>query len=85
MAKVGFGVLVHKVAKLRTAENVAAGVDTHPEPVWSSSVHKSDGVLPELGRISPALLDGLRALPVRDVPQRSDGASGAASRRPQET
>jgi bacteriorhodopsin len=52
VAKVGFGVLVHKVAKLRTAEDVAAGVDTHPEPVWSSHVHKSDGVLPEVRRIA---------------------------------
>jgi bacteriorhodopsin len=48
VAKVGFGVLIHKVATLRTAEDVAAGVDTHPEPVWSSHVHKSDGVLPEI-------------------------------------
>jgi hypothetical protein len=48
IAKVGFGVLVHKVAKLRTAEDVAAGVDTHPEPIWSSNVHKSDGVQPVL-------------------------------------
>lgn len=48
VAKVGFGVLVHKVAKLRTAEDVAAGIDAHPEPVWSSHVHKSDGVLPEV-------------------------------------
>lgn len=48
VAKVGFGVLVHKVAKLRTAEDVAAGIDTHPEPVWSSHVHKSDAVLPEI-------------------------------------
>jgi bacteriorhodopsin len=48
VAKVGFGVLVHKVAKLRTAEDVAAGTDTHPEPVWSSHVHKSDGVLPRI-------------------------------------
>jgi bacteriorhodopsin len=48
IAKVGFGLLVHKVAKLRTAEDVAAGVDTHPEPVWSSHVHKSDGVLPRI-------------------------------------
>ena len=52
VAKVGFGVLVHKVAKLRTAEDVAAGIDTHPEPVWSSHVHKSDGVLPEVRRIA---------------------------------
>ncbi|MGY1731011.1 bacteriorhodopsin [Geodermatophilus sp. SYSU D01045] len=46
LAKVGFGVLVHKVAKLRTAEDVAAGVDTHPESVWVSSVHQSEAVLP---------------------------------------
>lgn len=32
-AKVGFGVLLHKVAKLRTAEDVVAGMDTHPESV----------------------------------------------------
>jgi bacteriorhodopsin len=54
VAKVGFGVLVHKVAKLRTAEEVVAGVDTHPEPVWSSHVHKSDGVQPEVRRIARA-------------------------------
>jgi hypothetical protein len=47
-----FGVLTHQVAKLRTAEDVRAGVDTHPEPIWSSNVHKSDAVLPELGRVS---------------------------------
>lgn len=52
VAKVGFGVLVHKVAKLRTAEDVVAGIDTHPEPVWSSHVHKSDGVQPEVRRIA---------------------------------
>jgi bacteriorhodopsin len=48
LAKVGFGVLVHKVAKLRTAEDVVAGRETHPEPVWVSDVHKSDGVLPAI-------------------------------------
>jgi bacteriorhodopsin len=51
VAKVGFGVLIHKVAKLRTAEDVEKGVDTHPEPVWSSNVHKSDGVLPRVARV----------------------------------
>jgi bacteriorhodopsin len=59
VAKIGFGVLIHKVAKLRTAEDIAAGIDTHPEPVWSSNVHKSDGVLPELSRVSPAVLSAL--------------------------
>ncbi|MGY1697025.1 bacteriorhodopsin [Geodermatophilus sp. SYSU D00814] len=52
LAKVGFGVLVHKVAKLRTAEDVAAGVDTHPESVWVSHVHHSEGVLPQVGTVS---------------------------------
>jgi bacteriorhodopsin len=61
LAKVGFGVLVHKVAKLRTAEDVAAGADTHPEPVWVSNAPRSVGVLPELSRISPAGLDDLRS------------------------
>ncbi|MGY1638849.1 bacteriorhodopsin [Geodermatophilus sp. SYSU D00742] len=78
VAKIGFGVLVHKVAKLRTAEDVAAGVDTHPEPVWSSNVHKSDGVLAELGRVSPAVLDRLRGdrghVPDRDGAARPRGA-----------
>jgi bacteriorhodopsin len=73
VAKVGFGVLVHKVAKLRTAEDVAAGVDTHPEPVWSSNVHKSDGVLAELGRVSPAVADRLRGDRGRDAPPRDGG------------
>jgi hypothetical protein len=59
IAKVGFGVLTHKVAKLRTAEDVVAGVDTHPEPIWSSNVHKSDAVLPELGRVSPEVASRL--------------------------
>jgi hypothetical protein len=31
---------------------VAAGLDTHPEPVWSSHVHKSDGVPPEVRRLA---------------------------------
>ena len=56
IAKVGFGVLIHKVAKLRTAEDVVAGVDTHPESLWRSNVHLSDAVLPELRRVSPDLL-----------------------------
>jgi bacteriorhodopsin len=52
VAKVGFGVLVHKVAKLRTAEDVARGTESHPEDVWVSNVKHSDGVLPELARVS---------------------------------
>ncbi|WP_369069449.1 bacteriorhodopsin [Kineococcus terrestris] len=51
-AKVGFGALIHKVAKLRTAEDVRAGEETHPEDVWISSVKLSDGVQPVLKGIA---------------------------------
>lgn len=47
-AKVGFGSLIHKLAKLRTAEDVAAGEETHPESVWVSSAKKADAVLPPI-------------------------------------
>jgi bacteriorhodopsin len=60
IAKVAFGLLIHKVAVLRTAEDVRAGKDTHPEPVWVSHVHESDGVLPELGRVSSAAAATIR-------------------------
>jgi bacteriorhodopsin len=40
--KIGFGGLVHRVAKLRTAEDVRAGDDMHPESIWISSVKQSD-------------------------------------------
>jgi hypothetical protein len=40
--KIGFGGLVHRVAKLRTAEDVRAGRDVHPESIWISSVKQSD-------------------------------------------
>ena len=76
VAKIGFGVLVHKVAKLRTAEDVAAGIDTHPEPVWSSNVQKSDGVLPELGRVAPAVVDRLGGAPDGGAMRRSGTAAG---------
>jgi bacteriorhodopsin len=76
VAKVGFGVLVHKVAKLRTAEDVAAGIDTHPEPVWSSNVHKSEGVLPEPGRVAPAVVDRLGGAPDGRAGRRSGTPAG---------
>jgi len=56
VAKVGFGALIHKVAKLRTAEDVEAGVQTHPEEIWVSSVKLSDGVQPLV-----------KGLPARDL------------------
>jgi len=46
LAKVGFGVLIHKVAKLRTAADVDAGLTPHPEPVHVSQVQMSAAVLP---------------------------------------
>ncbi|WP_432573182.1 bacteriorhodopsin [Kineococcus sp. SYSU DK005] len=55
-AKVGFGALIHKVAKLRTAEDVRSGEQTHPEEVWVSSVKKSEGVQPVLKGV--VLTDG---------------------------
>jgi bacteriorhodopsin len=45
-AKVGFGALIHKVAKLRTAHDVARGADTHPEPVWVDHELRSAGLQP---------------------------------------
>jgi bacteriorhodopsin len=83
VAKVGFGLLVHKVALLRTAEDVRAGADTHPEPVWTSHVHESDGVLPELRQRSPsaaARADGLEH--VREhVHEHVDGVMPTATER----
>lgn len=35
-AKVGFGVLIHKIAKMRTAEDMRKGEETHPEAVYVS-------------------------------------------------
>ena len=40
--KIGFAELIHRVAKLRTAEDVRAGDDVHPESIWISSVKQSD-------------------------------------------
>lgn len=40
--KLGFGTIIHRVAKLRTAEDVRAGDDIHPEAIWISSIKQSD-------------------------------------------
>lgn len=42
LVTIGFGGLIHRVAKLRTAEDVRAGEDIHPESIWISSVKLSD-------------------------------------------
>jgi len=41
VAKLGFEGLIHRVAKLRTAEDVRAGVDVNGEAIWISSVKQS--------------------------------------------
>ena len=46
IAKVGFGALIHKIAKQRTAEDVDAGEDTHPESVYISGAKESGAILP---------------------------------------
>ncbi|MCU1476942.1 MAG: hypothetical protein JWQ64_1635 [Subtercola sp.] len=46
VVKIGFGTLIHRVAKLRTAEDVRAGDDVHPESIWISSVKQSDAGIP---------------------------------------
>ncbi|MHC5795665.1 bacteriorhodopsin [Lacisediminihabitans sp. FW035] len=46
VVKIGFGGLIHRIAKLRTAEDVRAGDDVHPESIWISSVKQSDAGAP---------------------------------------
>ncbi|MEA9985552.1 bacteriorhodopsin [Subtercola sp. RTI3] len=46
VVKLGFGTLIHRVAKLRTAEDVRAGDDVHPESIWISSEKLSDAGQP---------------------------------------
>ena len=58
-AKAGFGAMIHKIAKLRTAEDVNAGEVSHPEDVWISSVKYSDGVQPALKGLPTARLESL--------------------------
>ena len=76
-AKVGFGALIHKVAKLRTAEDLLAGEDTNPEPVWISNVKKADGVQPTIKSV--ASLQRLEHLDLATL-ERSQVAPGAAVR-----
>ena len=81
LAKVGFGVLVHKVAKLRTAEDVVAGIDTHPESIWVSNVHKSEGVGPEVGKVSAEVVARFRGNSVAEHDTgHEDFREGAADR-----
>jgi len=46
LVKLAFGGLIHRIAKLRTAEDVRAGLDVHPEAIWISSLKQSDAGVP---------------------------------------
>ena len=81
IVKVGFAGMIHRVAKLRTAEDVRAGVDVHPEAIWISSIKQSDAGLPVIvylapgasiheGRPKPA---GDRAIAVEEEPRQPSG------------
>jgi len=72
-AKVAFGSMIHKVAKLRTAEDVASGQETHPEEIWISSVKHSEGVQPLVKGI--ASREGLESISVDHSPV--DGSHAA--------
>lgn len=62
--KVGFGTLIHHVAKLRTAEDVRAGDDVHPEAIWISSEKQSDaGVAREVHLAAGSAVHRPRARP----------------------
>jgi bacteriorhodopsin len=64
IVKLGFGSLIHRVAKLRTAEDVRAGDDVHPESIWISSVKQSDaGVAREVFLAQGAEVHPQRAKP----------------------
>jgi len=53
--KLGFSGLIHRAAKLRTAEDVRAGEDVHPEAIWITSVKQSDAGLPREVYLAPEL------------------------------
>lgn len=73
IVKIGFGGLIHRIAKLRTAEDVRAGEDVHPESIWISSVKQSDaGAAREV-----YLADGAAIHPRRGRPP--SGAAVAAT------
>ena len=44
IAKVGYGSLIHKVAKLRSAADVVAGTDVHPESIYVDEEKHSDAI-----------------------------------------
>ena len=71
VVKVGFAKLIHRVAMLRTAEDVRAGNDVHPEAIWISSVKQSDAGRPR----EVFLAEATTINPTRTMPP---GASAVA-------
>jgi bacteriorhodopsin len=74
IVKIGFGGLIHRVAKLRTAEDVRAGDDVHPESIWISSVKQSDAGVPR----EVYLAEGAAIHPSRSRPPTSQAVASAA-------
>jgi bacteriorhodopsin len=54
VAKTGYSLLILRVALLRTAADVAGGVDVHPEAIWVDQHRQSDPVLPPTFAPQPA-------------------------------
>ena len=73
--KLGFGTLIHRVAKLRTAEDVRAGIDVHWESIWISSIKQSDAGRPR----EVHLADGASVHRRRSQPPMSSAVASAAT------
>lgn len=73
--KLGFGAIVHRIAKLRTAEDVRAGDDVHGEAIWISSIKQSDAGLPVVVYIP----EGSAIHPPRPRPPRSTATAASAT------
>lgn len=71
VAKVGFGHLVLRVAKLRTAFDVQLGLDTHPETLWVDGGRVSEALTPPVAEASPLRDEVL--VPVRSIDPRIGG------------
>ena len=76
-AKVGFGALIHKVAKLRTAEDLRSGEETHPEPIWISNVRKAEALQPSVKSV--ASLSRFEQVDLSALEPHDDGASAGPS------
>ena len=76
--KVLFCGLVHRIAKLRTAEDVRSGDDVHGEAIWISSVKQSDAGQPDV----VFLADGAAVHRSREAPARNQATPYSADAMP---